>query len=193
MDEPIFIPPTHFDGDGFVLRIYRAGDGSALAEAVNASYEHLKPWMPWATMEQTPDEGEATCRRLAANFLSGNDFTLGIWQDDTLLGGTGFHMRCGPMSWKAAEIGMWIRADQAGSGLGSRVLAAMLAWGFGEWGWERLVWKCDTTNYASARVAEKNGLLLEATHRSDAVGVDGTRRDTHLYAILRSEYLHGRN
>lgn len=193
MGETPFLPPTSFEGDGFVLRIYRPGDGTALSEAVNDSYEHLKPWMPWATIDQTTEEGEATCRRLAANFLLGADFTLGVWQGETLVGGTGFHLRCGPLSWKAAEIGMWIRASHAGSGLGSRVLDAMLAWGFTEWGWERLIWKCDTENQASARVAEKNGLFLEATHRSDAVGVDGTRRDTFLYVILRSEYLQRRN
>jgi len=189
MDATPFLPPTRFDGEGFVLRTYRAGDGAALAEAVNESYEHLKPWMPWATMDQSVEDSEATCRRLAASFLSGTDFTLGVWDGEVLLGGTGFHMRCGPLSWRAAEIGLWIRSSHAGSGLGSRVLAAMLEWGFGDWGWERLVWKCDTQNLASARVAEKNGLFREAKHRSDAVGVDGTRRDTYLYVVLRSEYL----
>ena len=65
----------------------------------------------------------------------------------------------------------------------------MLEWGFGEWGWERLIWKCDTRNIGSARVAEKNGLKRESTLQSDALDVDGHRRDTHLYAILKPEYL----
>lgn len=188
MSRAPLLPSPRFQSDGFVLSVYQAGDGAALQTASIESYEHLKPWMPWASPSQTVEEAEAVCRRLGSEFLAGTNYTLGIWDGDILLGGTGFHLRCGPPEWKVAEIGMWIRASRSGQGLGSRVLAAMLEWGFGEWGWERLVWKCDTKNEASARVAEKNGMFREVTHRSDAVGVDGTRRDTHLYVMLRDEY-----
>ena len=186
MAEP-FLAPYRFETGEFVLRVYQPGDGEALRVATVESYEHLRPWMNWATQDQTVEQAEAICRKLAAAYLSGTDYTLGIWQGDDLLGGTGFHMRCGPIEWKCAEVGMWIRDSRAGSGLGTRVLAALLDWGFGEWGWERLIWKCEVQNIASARVAEKNGFTLEATHKSDAVGADGLRRDTHLYVKLRGQ------
>jgi RimJ/RimL family protein N-acetyltransferase len=185
----MFLAPTRYQCGDLTLRAYQAGDGAAVSAATVDSYEHLKPWMQWASTTQTAEEGEAIVRRLGAAFLSGTDFTLGIWLSDEYVGGTGFHMRCGPIEWQAAEIGMWIRASHAGKGLGSRVLAAMLEWGFGEWDWERLIWKCDTLNVASARVAARNGMTLEATHRSDAIGVDGARRDTHLYVMLKSDYV----
>ena len=88
---------------------------------------------------------------------------------------------------------MWIRAAYAGRGLGTRVLAAMLRWGFTAWSWERIVWMRDTRNAASVRVAEKNGLTREAVLRSDRLDVDGVRRDTYLFAILRSEWQAGPN
>ena len=69
------------------------------------------------------------------------------------------------------------------------MLRALLEWGFRDWGWERLEWRCDTRNIASARVAEKNGLTLEGTLRSDTFDVAGERRDTHIYAMLRDEWL----
>lgn len=185
----MFLAPTGYQSGDLTLRMCQPGDGAAVSAATVDSYEHLKLWMPWASTTQTAEEGEEIIRRLAAAYLSATDFTLGIWLGDEYVGGTGFHLRCGPMHWKAAEIGMWIRSSQAGRGVGSRVLATMLEWGFGEWEWERLVWKCDTLNVASARTAEKCGMMLETTHRSDAVGVDGTRRDTHLYVMLRSDYL----
>ena len=34
-----------------VLRRVRATDAGAIAAAVSASMEHLRPWMPWATPE----------------------------------------------------------------------------------------------------------------------------------------------
>ncbi len=187
MAEP-FIAPTFYHAGGFVLRAYQAGDGSALREAVTESYEHLRPWMPWASAEQTYEQAEATARRLSSSFLSGADYSLGVWDGEELVGGTGFHLRCGPVEWKCAEIGMWIRGTRAGEGLGTRVLAAMLDWGFGEWGWERLVWKCDTANIGSARVAEKNGMIREATFISSAVTVAGDRCDMYYFAKLKGQH-----
>ena len=134
------------------------------------------------------EAAEVRCRRFAARYLLNEDFTLGIWVGDQLAGGTGFHLRGGPIAWRSAEIGMWIRGSYAGQGLGTRALGAMLKWGFEEWGWQRLSWHCDTRNHASASVARKNGLTLEATLRSDALDVEGQRRDTYVFAILRDEW-----
>jgi RimJ/RimL family protein N-acetyltransferase len=37
-------------------------------------------------------------------------------------------------------------------------------------------------------VAEKNGLTREGTLRSDTFDVEGQRRDTHIYGMLRGEW-----
>lgn len=187
MKTPFFAPDSFRDGD-LELRAYRPGDSVALYAATSSSYEHLRPWMPWAVPEEPLEKVEERVRRLRAKYLTSEDFTLGAWIGDELVGGTGFHLRCGPIEWGCAEIGMWIRGSRAGGGMGTRVLRAMLDWGFGEWGWERLVWKCDTVNVASARVAEKCGLIREAVFRSDALDIEGNRRDTALYAILKEEH-----
>ena len=188
MSDTKFIPPDRLDAGEFVIRRYDSGDGRALCEATNESYDHLRVWMPWARNDQTVAEAEALCRQFAAKFLMSEDFVLGIWEGDKLVGGTGFHMRHGPIEWRNAEIGMWIRAGHAGQGLGTRVLTALLRWGFEDWGWERIVWRCDPANVASARVALKCGLKLDGTMRSDMIGTDGTRRDTQVYSMLKSEY-----
>ena len=183
-----FIAPTSVTTDGFTIRGYLPGDGPALQAATVSSYEHLHRWMSWATPEQTVEQAEATCRRFAAQYLLNQNFVLGVWIDGELAGGTGFHLRWGPLEFRTADIGMWVRASYAGQGLGTRVLRATLGWGFEEWGWERLTWSCDTRNVASARVAEKNGLVREAMLRSDALDVTGARRDTYLFAMLRGEW-----
>ena len=189
MDPTLFIAPESVTRDGFSIRAYRPGDGAALRIATTSSYEHLRPWMPWATPEDSLEAAEARCRRFAANYLLNQDFTLGIWVGDQLAGGTGFHMRGASIALRNAEIGMWIRGSFAGQGLGTRVLQAMLAWGFEDWGWERLCWHCDTRNHASASVARKNGMTLEGTLRSDALDVHGERRDTYIFGMLREEWL----
>lgn len=71
-----------------------------------------------------------------------------------LPGGTGFHLREGPVADGCAEIGMFIRQVEAGAGLGTRVLLAMLDWGFSEWPWLRLAWRCPAVGGAVAAPAE---------------------------------------
>jgi RimJ/RimL family protein N-acetyltransferase len=189
MDTTLFIAPLSYLGDGFTIRAYQPGDGPALCAAVTASYAHLRPWMPWAMAEDTLEAAEVRSRRFAARYLLNEDFVLGIWDDDQLIGGTGFHLRGGSLAPQNAEIGMWISGSSAGQGLGTRVLRAMLQWGFEEWGWQRLTWHCDTRNHASASVARKNGLRLEGTLRSDTLDVEGQRRDTYIFSMLREEWL----
>jgi RimJ/RimL family protein N-acetyltransferase len=184
-----FLAPLEYDAGQFLIRAYRPGDGAAMSKAIVESYEHLKPWMPWATLEQPADESEAKVRGFAARYLLNEDYCMGIWQGPLLVGGTGFHLRVGRPGSGNAEIGMWIHGNRAGQGFGTRALKAMLTWGFTEWPWQRLVWRCDTRNVASARVAEKCGMVLEGTMRKDYLDVEKNRRDTHVYSALREEWL----
>jgi len=172
------------------VRRYEPGDGRALAEAVRASYEHLKTFMPWAKLDASDDEADTFCRHACARYLLDEDYTLGIFDvgGNRLLGGTGFHPRGRPRAAGTAEIGMWVRADAAHQGMGTRVLTALLTWGFSDaWSWERLEWHCPARNGASARVAEKARMKLEGRLRADTPTADG-RRDTLIYAALRGEW-----
>lgn len=187
---PIFAGPERCGAAGFLLRRYMPGDGAALSEAVNSSYSHLKTFMPWATPSQSVEISEKLVRDFSGRWLSSIDFVIGIWTPDEkrLLGGCGYHLREGPIELGNAEIGMWIRGDSAHKGLGTDVLKSLLRWGFSDWHWLRLSWRCSGANKASQRVAEKAGMAREGILRSNAVDPDGTRRDTYCYAALRGEW-----
>lgn len=187
-DPATFIAPLRCDAGDFEVGMYRIGDGAALARSIRESYEHLRPWMPWAKPDETAEQAEINVRRFIARYLLNEEYIMGVFEGERVVGATGFHLRVGAPGSGNAEIGMWIHAEYAGNGLGTRVLQAMLKWGFGDWGWERLVWRCDTTNHASKRVAEKAGMTLEGIARQDAPRDDG-RTDTYVFAMLRSDYL----
>ncbi|MBX3084103.1 MAG: GNAT family N-acetyltransferase [Anaerolineae bacterium] len=186
-----FFAPDRYETPDFTIRCYQPGDGQMSQDSVNTSYEHLRTFMPWAKPDFSLEELEANARRFCGEYLSNQEFALGIFLPDGTrkLGGTGFHLRGQPVENLNAEVGMWIRASEAGKGLGTRVLNHMLHWGFTAWPWVRLEWRCDTLNLASAAVARKAGMRLEGTLRQDERRSDGTRRDTYVFAILRDEYL----
>lgn len=185
--------PERFETSEFVLRSYDVGDGPLVSDAVNSSYDHLRPWMPWAKPDQSVEVSEKLVRQFRARYLLSEDFVIGIFSVDgrQLLGGTGFHLREGPISSGCAEIGMYVRQSEASRGLGTRVLRALIQWGFTEWPWLRLAWRCDQRNVSSARVAEKAGLRLEGVLRGQRAEVGEGRRDTACYAVLKSEWLDG--
>lgn len=180
-------PADAYLSDDLLLRSWQPGDGAALCAAKRASYEHLAPWMPWAEKAPVEATEEALVRRFRGRWLLAEDFVISLWTPDgTLLGGSGFHLRDGGLDRRQAEIGMWTTAAAAGQGLGTRALCAMLRWGFGAWGFERLSWICNVDNVASRRVAEKAGLSLEGTRRGFCG--DMGRRDDHLFAALAATW-----
>lgn len=185
------VAPERWVAETFVLRSYEVDDGPLLSDAVNESYEHLRPWLPWAKPHQSVDESRRLVRQFRGKYLLAQDFVLGVFSPhgDRLLGGTGFHLREGPLSTQSAEIGMFIRHSEAGRGLGVRVLKAMIEWGFTEWPWLRLSWRCDERNVASMRVAEKGGLHREGTLRGQPTDVGEGRRDTACYALTKPAWL----
>ena len=185
-----YTAPEEHRTDRLLLRSWRPGDGPALSEAVNDSYAHLKTFMPWAVPHQDVQTSERLVRQFRGRWLLSQDFVVALFSPDgaRVLGGCGFHLRHGPLSQEVAEIGMWIRADAAGQGLGTHALETLLRWGFSEWPWQRLVWKCDAENHASRRCAEKAGMVLEGVSRAAALKAGAERaerRDTAWYAALR--------
>ena len=188
MNKQPFFAPEKLMTDIFTIRSYMPGDGALLAEAVNASYEHLKTFMVWAKPHTEVVEMERNVRRWRAQYLLNENFTLGIFSPagDRLLGSSGFHLREGDLENGAAEVGLWIRVDAAGQGLGTRVLRALLDWGFSAWPWERITWRCDARNIASRRTAEKAGMCYEGCMRAVHRLPDGSREDSLCFAQLRN-------
>jgi len=188
-----FRAPERTASASFVIRCYRPGDGAAVHEAVTASFDHLEPWMPWVDREQTLAQTEGLMRSFRARYLIGEDFVLGVWTPDEarLLGGTGFHLREGGLETHQAEIGMWIRAQEVGRGLGTAVLRHMLRWGFDEWGFLRLSWRCSADNLASQRLAERAGMAWEGVLRGQHDEVSGGRCDTVCFGALAGEWATG--
>jgi len=167
--------PDRRETDGFVLRSYFAGDGAALAASLNASYEHLRTYLVWAQPETSERSAEQRVRYFRARWLLAHDFVIAVESTDgeAILGGCGFHLRDGGLATRTADVGMWIRADAAGCGLGTRVLVELIRWGFDEWPWDRLTWRCSVRNAASIRVAENAGMAREGAIRGPSEGGDG--------------------
>jgi RimJ/RimL family protein N-acetyltransferase len=169
-----------------VIRCWEPADAPLLKVAIDASIEHLLPWMPWAAAEPTDIETKmALIRRFRGQFDLGQDFTYGIFdrEETQALGGTGLHTRLGS---DAREIGYWVRADEINRGIATETAGALTRVAFEVDRLDRVEIHCDADNVRSAAVPRKLGFTHEATLRRRRVG--GKVRDTMLWTLLADEY-----
>lgn len=174
--------PDRFETERLIIRAPRAGDGPAGNAAIRESLAELRPWMPWADPAPTVDETEAVYRRGAARWLAREDFPMVLFRktDGLFVGGSGLHR----INWSvpAMEIGYWIRTSLSGHGYVTEAVEGITAFAFETLGAQRIEIRCDSRNRRSAAVADRAGYALEARFHNHLRAVDGSLRDTLVYA-----------
>ena len=81
MTEPVPSPPGEIVLEEFVLRRYQQKDAPALARAVCESLEHLRPWMPWISLEPTSlGDREKLLAKWDEDWAEGTQYSFGIFQ-----------------------------------------------------------------------------------------------------------------
>ena len=181
-------PPYRIETDRLTIRCWEPRDAPLLKEAVDASLDHLRPWMPWARNEPTPlAEKVELLRRFRGLFDLGQDFVYAIFSRDEseVVGGSGLHTRVGD---DAFEIGYWIRASRAREGLATETVAALSRAAFDVCGTERIEIHVDPANSASLGVPRKLGFQEEAVLRRRLyAGAEG-KRDEVVFSLFRDEH-----
>jgi RimJ/RimL family protein N-acetyltransferase len=182
----VVAPPYRIVTERLVVRCWEPQDAPLLKEAIDASLEHLRPWMPWAAHEpQTLEEKVELLRGFRGKFDLGEDYVYGIFDagETEVVGGTGLHRRVGD---EAFEIGYWVRASRAGEGLATEAAAALTRVAFEVSGVDRVEIRTDPVNERSRRVPEKLGFVEEATLRRRLR--EPEPRDVVIYTVFRDGF-----
>ena len=91
---------------------------------------------------------------------------------------------------KVIEIGStWIGKQFQGTGLNTNMKFLMLQYAFEEMGFEKVAFRIDERNKASRKAVEKLGAQLEGILRANVYLLDGFKRNTCCYGILKEEWL----
>lgn len=151
-------PRERVDIEGLVVRRYSPDDAAAMVEAVAASIEHLRPWMPWIAFEpQSIDQRRALLRQWSNEWETKESFPYGIFENDALVGSTGLHVRSGA---GVLEIGYWVHAEHVGRGIATIGARVMVDVGFEMSEVSSIEIVHDPVNVASRRVPEKLGFTF---------------------------------
>jgi RimJ/RimL family protein N-acetyltransferase len=159
------------------------GEGlfAALGGAANAEIWTHMPVGPFA-------EAEALRRMLEANRAGDGWRTLVARAGaDNAVCGMASYMRIreahGCAEIGCVAFGAGLRRTRAAT----EVLGLMAGHLFNDLGYRRYEWKCNQTNAASKRAAERFGFVFEGTFRNDMVA-KGKSRDTAWYSIIDAEW-----
>jgi RimJ/RimL family protein N-acetyltransferase len=150
-----------------VLRRLRVTDAGAIAAAVAASLDHLRPWMPWATPAAA--ERRSQLSRVAEAdqwWEAGIRYTYSVVTADhgTLVGEVALHRQS---AGDTAEIGYWIAASQSGRGYGTSAAGAITGLALTLPGVVRVEIHCDVANGASSAIARKAGYRLDRIEKRE--------------------------
>ncbi|EAR65295.1 ribosomal-protein-serine acetyltransferase [Bacillus sp. NRRL B-14911] len=185
---PILIdfPEIIAETERLYIRPCLPGDGKDVYDAVIASKDELKKWLPFAAKEQSLEETEAGIRRSYAQFWLREDIRLHIYrkEDGQFIGSTGLHR----IDWEARrfEIGYWCDSRHHKKGYISEAVEALIEFTFSSLSANRIEIRCDPENTASRKIPERLGFTLEATLRKNTLCASGdVLRDTCIFAKLK--------
>jgi RimJ/RimL family protein N-acetyltransferase len=154
-------PPDRVDlDDGTHLRLFSVDDADAVARAVGASLDHLRPWMPWADKQSASTRFQRDrLRKLPGMARRREEWQYGLFgADDTeLLGSFGLMTRRGPGT---IEIGYWVHVDATGRGHATAAAGALTRVALCVDGVHRVYICCDEANVKSAAVPQRLGFTL---------------------------------
>ncbi|RFU42468.1 N-acetyltransferase [Actinomadura logoneensis] len=181
-------PPERIVLPGLTLRRPVEDDLPALVTALNESFEHLRPWMPWATGPQTLEQERAWLAATRRAWDEGTEYVYlletsdggraggkgaggkgaggkgagGKGADGSAVGG-GIAGTVGlhdRLGPDALEIGYWVHVAHTGRGLATRAAGALTEVALGLPGVERVEIRCDVANKRSAAVPPRLGYWL---------------------------------
>lgn len=177
--------PYQIESERLILRCYDLDDAVRVFDAIAASREHLRPWMPFA--DSTLEDISAFVRRSRGKYDLMQDFVMGIFSkaDGRYLGGTGLHR----FDWDLGrfEIGYWLRANETGKGYVTESTWRLTSLAFETLEAQRIEIRIAPDNLASRAVPERLGFQLEGILRHSARHEEAFG-DICLYSLIRPEY-----
>jgi RimJ/RimL family protein N-acetyltransferase len=175
--------PEEFSTKRLLIRMPRPGDGKAVYDAIMASINELKHWMPFAQKEQSEQDVELNIRSSYISFLKREDLRLLVFLKETgeFVASSGLHR----INWSIPkfEIGYWIDSRFSGKGYMTEAVKGISDFAFQELNAQRLEIRCDASNYKSRAIPERLGFSLEGILKNHDLSADTNElRDTCIYA-----------
>lgn len=174
--------------DRLLIRCWSPEDAPRLRALIDASDQHLRPYIPWMADEPAPLANTAArLREYRARFDRDEDFRYAVLdkQGLTLLGEAGLYPRIGA---DALEIGYLMGASHLRQGYATEAAMAMVRAAFEIARVNRVEIHCDPGNEPSIGIPEKLGFTHEATLGRRLKLPSGDYADLMIWSLFAETY-----
>jgi RimJ/RimL family protein N-acetyltransferase len=161
-------------------------DLSASVSAMQASWQHLRPWMPWALTRPTAESQRPWLVDAQEQWNSRDAFQFAMLAPtaDTVVGSCGLMRRIDP---EGLEIGYWLHVDRVGHGLMTNAAAALTRAGLQIASIDHIEIHCDAANAASAAVPARLGYTHVET-RATAITAPGQCGQQEVWRLCADQW-----
>lgn len=186
--------PMPIETDRLILRPAAPGDGAAIHEAIEESWDALNKWMIWAQQRMSAEECEISAREAFADFILRKDMRIHGFEktqdgeEGRFVLSSGIHR----FDWaiRRFEIGYWVRSSAEGKGYATECAAALCQYAFDVMDARTVSIEHADGNGGSARVIEKLGFVKEGVLRGKLRDHStGDVLDSHVYSLDNADHL----
>jgi ribosomal-protein-serine acetyltransferase len=172
-------------GNDVQLGLLAEAQANALFALIDASRNHLRPWLPWVDDTRTVDDTKAFIRKSLHQFADNNGLQAGIWYRGELAGVIGFHY----LDWtnRRTEIGYWLAEHLQGRGIMTTACRGMVDIALREYGLNRVEIRVATENRKSRAIPERLGFVREGVLRQ-ALWLYDHYVDVVVYSMLKRDW-----
>jgi ribosomal-protein-serine acetyltransferase len=167
------------------LALLEARHAEGVFRVIDRDRAHLRQWLPWVDSTLSADDTREFIRCSLEQYAKGESLVAGIWQAGCLAGIVSF-VEISPAN-RSAMIGYWLGGEYEGKGIMTRACEALIDYGFGELGLNRIVIRASTDNMRSQAVPLRLGFTREGVARQ-AEWLNDRFLDMIVYSMLRSEW-----
>ncbi|MEM6395570.1 MAG: GNAT family N-acetyltransferase [Bacteroidota bacterium] len=172
-----------------VIRRFREGDGKPFHNLIQNNQTHLTDHFPHLVKAiDGPEMAEAFIRHRISDWLLQQEYTFGIWENESteMIG----YVHLFHIDWDVpiAEISYFLDREASGNGIMTEVLARVVRFAFLQLEVEKLFLTTLADNYASQRVAKRVGFQREGDLRNEFRRPGGTLVDLVRLGFTRETY-----
>ncbi|MFC8453866.1 GNAT family N-acetyltransferase [Kitasatospora sp. NPDC057223] len=152
---------------------------------IEASLEHLRPWLPWVSEHSRAKTTEFLASR-PERWASGQEFSYAIVLHGAIVGSCGLFRRDGAPD-NGREIGYWLHPAATGRGVVTRSAQALVEQAFLLPGTDYVEIAHDTANRASGAVPARLG-FTEHLRRPAEIRAPAQSGEHQIWRLTRPQY-----
>ena len=169
-----------------VLVKIRMKSAGVIFKSVEKSRKYLGEWLPWVQGTHKVEDIRDFIRMVNKSECQKKDLVMEIWHKDNFAGIIAFKEI--DLANKKTEIGYWLSEKYSGRGIMTRSCTALIKYGFGELGLNKIQIKCAVDNTRSCNIPKQLKFSFEGIER-DGEYLNNRFMDLKVYSLLKKEWL----